>query len=291
MSIPSKNRVLIANDISSLGFSTLAEISSQSLLAEVDLLRSVASLKLTQDKKGSMGQFLTPASVAELMAGMFDRLDLPEISLLDAGAGIGSLLAAFVTKVCQHQEHISTLRVVDYEIDPFLIRYLHQTLKLCEKECQRLNISFNYEIRETDFIEDTVKQLEIGLLNSTNPGEFTHAILNPPYLKINAHSQVCKLLRSIGLETSNLYTGFMAATAQLLKPKGEFVAIIPRSFCNGPYFRDFRKMFLQMMALQQIHLFESREETFSDDDVLQETVIVRATKQQQKSNNNSSGIA
>ncbi len=37
-----------------------------------------------------MGQFLTPASVAQLMAGMFNRLDLPEISLLDAGAGIGS---------------------------------------------------------------------------------------------------------------------------------------------------------------------------------------------------------
>ncbi|WP_223280169.1 N-6 DNA methylase [Nostoc sp. PA-18-2419] len=166
MSIPSKNKVLIANYISNLGFSTLAEISSQSLLAEVDLLRSLASLKLTQDKKGSMGQFLTPASVAELMAGMFDRLDLPEISLLDAGAGIGSLLAAFVIKVCQHQKHISTLRVVAYEIDPFLIRYLHQTLKLCEKECQRLNISFNYEIRETDFIEDTVRQLKIDLLNS-----------------------------------------------------------------------------------------------------------------------------
>ncbi|MEH2067822.1 MAG: BsuBI/PstI family type II restriction endonuclease [Nostoc sp.] len=249
----------------------------------MDLLRAVASLKLTQDKKGSMGQFLTPASVAELMAGMFDRLDLPEISLLDAGAGIGSLLAAFVTKVCQHQ-HISTLRVVAYEIDPFLIRYLHQTLKLCEKECQRLNISFNYEIRETDFIEDTVKQLEIGLLNSTNPEKFTHAILNPPYLKINAHSQVRKLLRSIGLETSNLYTGFMAATAQLLKPKGEFVAITPRSFCNGPYFREFRKMFLQMMALQQIHLFDLRQETFSEDNVLQETVIIRATKEQ-KSNN------
>ncbi|QLE42935.1 hypothetical protein FD723_22485 [Nostoc sp. C052] len=40
---------------------------------------------------------------------------------------------------------------------------------------------------------------------------------------------------------------------------------LSRSFCNGPYFRDFRRMFLEMMALDQIHLFESRQEAFSDD--------------------------
>ncbi|MBC1218791.1 Eco57I restriction-modification methylase domain-containing protein [Nostoc sp. UCD121] len=283
--VPSSSRALLASHNSSLSFTSLAELSSGNLLAEVDLHRIVASLKLRQDKKASMGQFLTPASVAELMAGMFNRLDLPEISLLDAGAGIGSLLAAFVAKVCQHRQHTSSLRVVAYEIDPFLIGYLHQTLELCKKECQRVGISFNYEIRKTDFIEDAVRLLQIGLLNNAKATEFTHAILNPPYLKINANSKVRELLHSIGLETSNLYTGFMAATAQLLKPSGEFVAITPRSFCNGPYFRDFRKIFLEMMALQQVHLFESRQEAFSDDDILQETIIIQATKQRQKYSN------
>ncbi|MBD6620986.1 N-6 DNA methylase [Komarekiella sp. 'clone 1'] len=282
--MPSSSQAFVANHTNTLGFNSLAELSSGDLLAEVDLHRAVASFKLKQSKKGLMGQFLTPAPVAELMAEMFDSLDLPEISLLDAGAGIGSLIAAFVAKVCQ-QQHTLSLRVVAYEIDPLLIRYLHQTLKLCEKECQHVGISFNYEIRETDFIEDAVRLLQAGLLNSENAAEFTHAILNPPYLKINAHSKVRELLRSIGLETSNLYTGFMAATAQLLKPGGEFVAITPRSFCNGPYFRNFRKMFLEMMALQQVHLFESRQETFSDDDVLQETIIIQAKKQEQKSSN------
>lgn len=293
MILPSSSKALVASNNSSLEFTSLAKLSSGNLLPEVDLRRAVVSLKLRQDRKGSMGQFLTPASLAQLMAGMFNRLDLPEISLLDAGAGIGSLLAAFVVQVCQHQKSTSSLRVVAYEIDPFLIRYLHQTLELCEKECQRVDISFNYEIRETDFIEDVVKLQKLSLLNNANATEFTHAILNPPYLKINAHSKMRELLRSIGLETSNLYTGFMAATAQLLKTSGEFVAITPRSFCNGPYFRDFRKMFLEMMALEQVHLFESRQEAFSDDDVLQETIIIQATKQRQKSSgvivNTSSG--
>ncbi len=292
MIIPSGSKAFVATHTNSLEFNSLAELSSGNLLAEVDLHRAVASFKLKQTKKGSMGQFMTPAPVAELMVGMFDSLNLPEISLLDAGAGIGSLIAAFVAKVCQ-QQHTLSLRVVAYEIDPLLIKYLHQTLKLCERECQYMDISFNYEIRETDFIEDAVRLLQAGLLNSENATEFTHAILNPPYLKINAHSKMRELLRSIGLETSNLYTGFMAATMQLLKQRGEFVAITPRSFCNGPYFRNFRKMFLEMMALQQVHLFESRQEAFSDDDVLQETVIIQAKKQEQKSSsviiNTSSG--
>ncbi|MDZ8224810.1 MULTISPECIES: BsuBI/PstI family type II restriction endonuclease [unclassified Nostoc] len=289
MILPSSSRALVTSHNSSLEFTSLAKLLSGNLLAEVDLYRAVVSLKLRQDKKASMGQFLTPASVAQLMTGMFNSLDLPEISLLDAGAGIGSLIAAFVAKVCKQRKPTSSLRVVAYEIDPFLIKYLHQTLELCKKECDYASISLNYEIRETDFIEDAVRLQKLGLLNSAMPTavnyatEFTHAILNPPYLKINAHSKMRELLRSIGLETSNLYTGFMAATAQLLKPNGEFVAITPRSFCNGPYFRDFRKMFLEMMALEQVHLFESRQEAFSDDDVLQETIIIQATKQKQKS--------
>jgi adenine-specific DNA-methyltransferase len=30
----------------------------------------------------------------------------------------------------------------------------------------------------------------------------------------------------------------------LFEPVGELVAITPRSFCNGPYFRAFRESFL-----------------------------------------------
>ncbi|MEH2150636.1 MAG: BsuBI/PstI family type II restriction endonuclease [Nostoc sp.] len=242
-------------------------------------------MKQEQKQKGKLGQFLTPAPVAELMAGMFDKLDLPQISLLDAGAGVGSLLAAFVANLCQRKRRPANLDIVAYEIDPFLIVYLHQTLKLCARECQIAGISLNYEIRDTDFIEDAVRLLSPSLFDNPDNCRFTHAILNPPYLKINAHSKVRGLLRSIGLEASNLYTGFIAATVQLLESRGELVAISPRSFCNGPYFKDFRRMFLEMMALDQIHIFESRQEAFSDDEVLQETIIIHAVKQKPKFDN------
>ncbi|WP_292775523.1 BsuBI/PstI family type II restriction endonuclease [Nostoc sp. NMS9] len=263
----------------------MSKCSARNLLGEVDYLRIAASLKQDQKQKGKMGQFLTPAPVAELMVGMFGKLDLPQISLLDAGAGVGSLLAAFVANLCHSQKRPANLDIVAYEIDPFLIGYLHQTLKLCAKECQIAGISLNYEIRDTDFIEDAVRLLGPSLFDNPDNCRFTHAILNPPYLKINAHSKVRDFLRSIGLEASNLYTGFIAATVQLLESRGELVAISPRSFCNGPYFRNFRRMFLEMMALDQIHLFESRQEAFIDDEVLQETIIIHAVKQKPKFDN------
>jgi len=56
------------------------------------------------------------------------------------------------------------------------------------------------------------------------------------------------------------------------------IAITPRSFCNGTYFRTFRHWFLDEVRLRRIHSFHSREEAFRDDDVLQETVIFQAVK-------------
>ena len=255
--------------------------NTNNLLDRVDLLRPEATRKLQQSQRGEKGQFLTPSSVAIIMARMFE-FNCQDISLLDAGAGIGSLLSAVVCELCQRPQKPRTLHITAYEIDIMLIEYLKQTLDWCGIECQSAGIYFAYEIRQVDFIQDCADMLQPNLFRQVLQLEFTNAIINPPYTKINAKSQVRSLLRSIGVETSNLYAGFIVAAAHLLKPNGELVSITPRSFCNGLYFRDFRKVLLQMMALRQVHIFESRRLPFSDDAVLQETMIVRATKQIEK---------
>jgi len=103
-------------------------------------------------------------------------------------------------------------------------------------------------------------------------------ILNPPYRKIRSDSEVRRTLRKVGVETSNLYAGFVAIAIQQLRPGGELVAITPRSFCNGPYFRPFRWMFLHELALQRIHVYDARDTAFREDDVLQENIVVHATR-------------
>lgn len=281
-----KSRSTFSQQMIAPHFSTLAipgdrNTTASNLLERVDLLRPEATQKLQQSQRGEKGQFLTPSSVARIMAKMFE-FNCPDISLLDAGAGIGSLLAAVVYELCQRKKKPRSLHITAYEIDIFLIEYLKQTLEWCSIECQSAGIYFGYEIRQLDFIQNAADMLQPNLFTQPLKLEFTNAIINPPYTKINAKSQVRSLLRSIGVETSNLYAGFIVAAAHLLKPNGELVSITPRSFCNGLYFRDFRKVLLEMMALRQIHIFESRRLPFSDDAVLQETIIVRATKQIEK---------
>jgi len=107
---------------------------------------------------------------------------------------------------------------------------------------------------------------------------FTHAILNPPYKKISSSSHHRTLLRDVGIETVNLYTAFVALAVALLQPGGQLAAIIPRSFCNGPYYKPFREFILRHTAIRHIHLFKSRTEAFKTDKVLQENVIIQLVR-------------
>jgi adenine-specific DNA-methyltransferase len=138
-------------------------------------------------------------------------------------------------------------------------------------------VAFAGEVRGEDFIRTVSEVVEGGLLA---PPRRTYdcAILNPPYRKIRNDSVERRRLEAAGLETTNLYTAFLFLTAHLLAPGGELVAITPRSFCNGPYFRSFRKAFLKLMRLDRIHVFETRDTAFGEDEVLQENIILHAVR-------------
>src|SRR5699024_2022824 len=56
------------------------------------------------------------------------------------------------------------------------------------------------------------------------------------------------------------------------------VAIIPRSFCNGKYFRKFRELILNETSIEHLHLFDSRTSSFKADNVLQENLIIKLKK-------------
>lgn len=246
------------------------------LRERVDLLRVDASRRLVPERRAEFGQFLTPIGVAGLMASMFE-LASDEVRLLDPGAGVGSLFAATVAELCQRPKKPSRISITAYELDPMLADYLPDTLELCRACCEAFGIEFKGEIRRDDFVEQAVGIAEGSLFASAEAWDA--AIVNPPYGKIRTDSATRSLLRHLGVETSNAYTAFLAATIALLRPSGELVAITPRSFCNGVYFRGFRRFFLERVALRRAHVFESRKTAFHEDGVLQENVIVHAVKQ------------
>lgn len=248
-----------------------------SLMATVEVTRLNVSRQLDSDRRSVMGQFLTPARVAEFMAGMFGPQE-ESVRLLDAGAGVGSLSAAFVAEMCARKRRPAAVRITAYEIDDALVPGLAETLARCESACRGRGLDLTWEILKEDFIEAGAAMAGGRLFDRRAPSEFDCAILNPPYRKIHSDSDERHLLRTLGVETSNLYTGFLAIAIQLLRPGGELVAITPRSFCNGPYFKPFRRQLLKTMSLDRIHVYRSRSEAFQSDSVLQENIVYHASK-------------
>ncbi len=199
------------------------------------------------------------------------------IRLLDAGAGVGALTAAWVAEICSRPARPREVTLTAYERDEALLPALQRTLRACEEACAAVEITCKWEVRATDFIEASVDVLETGLFRTEHP-LFDIAILNPPYKKFRTESRTRQLLRRLNIETSNLYTAFMALAVLLLDKKGELIAITPRSFCNGPYFRPFRQHLLRHVNITRLHVFEDRDYAFRDDKVLQENLILHALK-------------
>jgi adenine-specific DNA-methyltransferase len=72
----------------------------------------------------------------------------------------------------------------------------------------------------------------------------------------------------------------MAIVASSLNEGGQMVAITPRSFTNGLYFKNFRNYLLNATAIESIHIFKHRDRVFKNDaaKVLQENIICKFVK-------------
>lgn len=200
------------------------------------------------------------------MAGLFADVG-GHCCLLDAGAGIGSLSAAFLDRWLANNLHFDRVSVEAFEIDQKLHTHLSHAF-----EKYRYNRNFDAIVFGEDFIHASAETLCGERSPSVNL--YTHAILNPPYKKLHSHSAHRLALSRVGIETVNLYSAFVALAIARLAPGGQIVAIIPRSFCNGPYYRPFRHFILRRTAIRHLHLFESRSRIFKDDAVLQENLII-----------------
>jgi adenine-specific DNA-methyltransferase len=256
------------------------------LPTDVDVLSCIEETRKTFSKttsradRSALGQFLTPAPIARFMASLFERT--PRIvRILDPGAGTGSLFAALTEKLILKQTRPEVIEVVAYETDRNVMPHLDATMELCRQLCVQAGVAFHGTACSEDFISAAASRLQDNLF-ATTQDTFTHVILNPPYRKINGETKTRRILSDAGIETSNLYAAFVWLATLLTRCGGEIVAITPRSFCNGPYFRRFRKALLSLIDLRHIHLFESRKEAFADDSVLQENIIFYGVRDEER---------
>jgi adenine-specific DNA-methyltransferase len=229
-------------------------------LPSSDALQQIAAAT-PRELKSELGQFMTPEPVAAFMAGMFQRSSGP-FSILEPSAGLGALATALLDRWKTGGLGNGSARIIAHEIDQRLRPHLELVLARYRAHAVRV------EVHGGDYLDHAAGAIEAG------KREFTHAILNPPYKKIATTSDARLQCRRAGLETVNLYSGFVGLALAQLKPGGQLSAIVPRSFCNGPYYKPFRQFILERAAIRWIHLFDSRDQAFSADDVLQENVII-----------------
>ncbi|MBQ7176560.1 MAG: Eco57I restriction-modification methylase domain-containing protein, partial [Victivallales bacterium] len=233
-------------------------------MEDLDETRIKVSKNTPETIKEELGQYLTPCAIADFMASLFSEDKLSNCDILDPGAGMGVLTKALSSRVLENNNFIKSITAV--ELDNGILPFLEDVLN--ELNCE------DSKILKADFLETALNWIQFDFEKS-----FSHIIMNPPYKKINSNSAQRNLLHQAGIETVNLYSGFVALGIMLLREHGELVAIIPRSFCNGPYYRPFRNIILNKTQITQIHLFGSRKNNFSDDNVLQENVIIKLIKE------------
>jgi adenine-specific DNA-methyltransferase len=220
--------------------------------------------QLTNEARSQLGQFFTPAPAADLIVSLVRLPEKGSIGTLDPGAGTGSLTAALVARVAREAPDVK-LHLTTFEIDSQINADLAATLQDCA-DVHPVTI----DQRMDDFLAWGAEQLQ----SSADP-QFDLAILNPPYRKIRVDSPERATLDRVDIQTTNLYTAFVMLALRLLKPGGQLIAITPRSFANGTYFRKFRRELLNRAALCNLHVFEKRNIVFADSEVLQENVIFR----------------
>ncbi|WP_241801474.1 BsuBI/PstI family type II restriction endonuclease [Klebsiella michiganensis] len=241
------------------------------LLELAEQHRKEANKLLNPKTKSALGQFMTPAPICLFMASLFDNIE-GDVKLLDPGCGVGSLSAAFVDRALSLK--VEKIEIDAFDIEEVMVPYLNKTLKACSNAA---NGKLSHKINKIDYILET-SLLVKNISTSKSIETYSHVIMNPPYKKILSSSSHRVALSDAGIETVNLYSGFVALALKQLKKGGELVAIIPRSFCNGPYYQTFREQLLSEASIKHIHIFDSRNAAFAEDEVLQENIIIHFVK-------------
>lgn len=225
------------------------------------------------DRK-TRGHFGTPPAIAEFMAGLFSGFPAETIRILDPGAGVGILTAAVCARIAGLRQPC-TVVVEVWENDPALELHLLNTMGECQRRLESRGHRLEVKLHAEDFV---LAHSQKSLFNAAPTPRFDLAILNPPYFKLRKDSDHARAMAHLVYGQPNIYAFFMAVAAELLVDEGQMVAITPRSYFNGPYFRAFRRWFFRRMTPRRIHLFESRVDAFKGDDVLQESVVLSACK-------------
>lgn len=219
------------------------------------------------------GQFLTPSAVACYMAKQLGQIKDGD-SVLEPAIGSGVLACALIERLVEEKQPLE-VSLTAYEIDEELCEISRQVLELACQKAEKFGIKINWQVFQEDFILSCLPEQQPSLFGSavSRQKAFDLVISNPPYFKLNIEDKRVKANAGNLNGHTNIYTLFMALSTKLLVPGGKACFIVPRSFCSGVYFSEFRRDLLRDVTPLAVHIFQSRNTVFKADEVLQENII------------------
>ena len=230
-----------------------------------------------KDKQKDLGQFMTPPAVARLAAirlvsGGFGRT----VRVLEPAAGAGVLACAICEALADADHPPSSIELTLYEFDLAFEPALKEVLLALKSWLAARLVDLKTSIRFEDYVLANSRNVDGGLFETKEL--FDLIISNPPYFKVSKNDLRAMACASVVHGQPNIYGFFMAIGAATLSEGGRMAFIVPRSFASGQYFRLFRERFFADMLPVSVHVFHSRVDAFSQDDVLQENVVFVASR-------------
>lgn len=216
-------------------------------------------------------QYFTPYDIAVYMSEMFEIYDKESLNVLDPCGGTGILDLCIIDSLLKKSK-LKNLCIDIYEKDPVIIQTLKKNIKIIKN-----NLKNNVVKVEINVIQDNYILHNTDFWKQKQCGEYDIIIGNPPYKKIGKNSDEAKAMNDIVYGQPNLYMLFLAMSVLHMKDLGQLVFLVPRSFCNGKYFKEFRKWLKINCCITNIHSFQDRSKIINDE-VLQELIIIKIEK-------------
>ena len=239
-----------------------------SQLAYVNGIAATRSLSKAEQK--ALGQYMTPPAIARFMARRaVQGLSGSTLRILEPAAGSGVLAVAAVEALIELTDVPANIELLLFEIDHRLIGGLQQVCGALQAKCADKGFSLDFRIAQEDFLLSAIARQREPLVDLV--------IGNPPYFKISGQDERALAYADVVWGQPNIYGLFLAVCADLVRSGGRYCFITPRSWMSGPYFARVRRRVLSCLRLDALHVFDSRRDHFSEQEVLQEAVIVWGT--------------
>lgn len=203
------------------------------------------TLSVAENHRKQLGQFFTPAVVAEFMAEWITANPNCQ-TILDPSVGLGIFF-----RTIDRIEPRNNYRFIGYDVDPKI---------LIEAKC--LFSKFNHENLEL--------KIKDYLFNDWNR-KYDGIICNPPYLKFQDYKNRAASLEEfqsrLNMSLSgftNIYTMFMLKSVNQLAANGRAAYIVPFEFLNADYGTFIKKYLLESKTLRYVILFKPKDNIFDN---------------------------